>query len=82
MCPIWKSSFQGLAFLIPRNSSIREIPKTMIFVDKIEDIIELEKYLQSKLSNCIYNRTQSFMVIRTITSNLNATIKTKIMENL
>lgn len=43
--PIEKSNFQDLAFFIPRNNLIKEIPKTMVFVDKIEDAIQPEKYL-------------------------------------
>ncbi|WP_375449374.1 hypothetical protein, partial [uncultured Nostoc sp.] len=35
--PIRKSGFQDLAFLIPTLGSIADIPKTMIFVHKIDD---------------------------------------------
>ena len=45
VCIIWKSDFLDLAILIPKNGSISGILKTMVFGDKIEDFIELEKYL-------------------------------------
>lgn len=35
----------------------------MIFIDKIEDTIEIERYLQSRLSDCVRNRNQAFMII-------------------
>lgn len=39
--PICKSGFQNLAFLIFIVGSITDIIKTMIFVNKVKDIIEL-----------------------------------------
>lgn len=45
ICLIQKLGFQNLAFFIPKNSPIGEIPKTIIFVDKIKDVIKLKKYL-------------------------------------
>lgn len=79
---IRKSDFQNLVFFISRKSLIREISKIIIFVDKIEDVIALKKYLQSRLLDCVQNRTQAYMVIRIFISNLDAIIRIKIMENL
>lgn len=38
---IQKSGFQDLAFFIPRHGSISEIPKIIVFINKIENIIKL-----------------------------------------
>lgn len=52
----------------------------MVFVNKIKNVIEIERYLQSRLSNCIFNRNQAFVIIQFIISNLNTNSKTKIMK--
>lgn len=47
--PVQKKGFEDLVFLIPDDGPVAEIPKTMVFVNKIDDIVELENYLRSKL---------------------------------
>ena len=79
---IQKLGFWDIAFLIPKNGPISEIPKTMVFVNKIEDAIELEKYLWSRLPDFIYNGKQIFVIILFFTFNLDANTRTKIMKNL
>ena len=54
----------------------------MVFVDKIKNAIELEKYLRSRLPNCVRNGNQVFVVIRSFTSNLDANTRTRVMEDL
>lgn len=54
----------------------------MVFVDKIEDTIELNRYLQSKLPDCIRNGGQAFVIIQSIISNLDAHTRIRIMEDL
>ena len=78
---IRKLGFQNLAFLVLKDSQISGIPKTMVFVDKIENAIELKRYLQSRLPDCIQNRDPAFVIIQSITSNLDANIKTKIIKD-
>lgn len=82
VCLTRKLGFQDLAFFIPKDSFVSEIPKIIVFANKIKDAIKLEKYLQSKLVDCIYNKNRVFIVISLITFNLDTNIKTRIMENL
>lgn len=82
MYPIEKLNFQDLAFFIPRNNLIKEIPKTIVFVDKIENAIQLKKYLSSRFLDSVYNRTQVFVIIKTFISNLHTTIRSKMIKNL
>ena len=45
-----QSSFQDLAFLIPENVSLENLPiKSLVFFDSIAESIEAEKYLRSLL---------------------------------
>lgn len=73
---------QDLTFLVFKYGQISEILKTIIFVNKIEDAIKLKKYLYLRFSNCVYNKNQASVVIRSFTSNLDINIKTKIIEDL
>lgn len=45
MSLIRKLRYKDLAFLISNKRAIGEIPKTMIFVDLIDDAIKIAKYL-------------------------------------
>ncbi len=63
VCPIQKSGFQNLAFLVLKHGPISEIPKMIIFINTIEDAIEMERYLRSKLPDCVHNGNQAFVVI-------------------
>lgn len=67
VCFIKKSGFQDLAFLVPRYNSISKIPKTMVFVAKIEDTIKLEEYLSLQLPDCVCNENKASIVIRSFT---------------
>lgn len=51
--PIRKAGFQNLAFIIPSAGAIFNIIKTMIFIDLIDEVSEIVKYLRSRLSKCI-----------------------------
>lgn len=79
---IWKSGFGDLVFLILRHSPISEIFKTIIFIDQIKIAIELKKYLWSRFSDYARNENQAFGIIQSLTSNLNANIRTKVMKDL
>ena len=63
VCPIRKSGFRDLAFLVLKDGPISGIPKTMVFVDKIEDAIELERYLRSRLPDCVRNGGRASVII-------------------
>lgn len=79
---IQKSGFWNLVFLVSKDSQINEILTIMVFVNKIQDVIKLEKYLWSRLPDCICNRSWIYMVIQSITSNLDDNTRTKCIENL
>ena len=67
---------------MPRHDLISKIVKTMVFVDKIEDAIELVKYLYSRLLNRVRNGNQASVVIRSFTFNLDTNTRTKNIKNL
>lgn len=54
----------------------------MVFVDKIGDTMRLEKYLQSRLGDCVRNGKQALVVIQSITSNLDANTRIRVIEDL
>ena len=82
VCSIQKSDFQDLAFFIPKDGLISKILKTIVFVNKIEDAITVEKYLQSRLSERIRNRHRALVVIQLINSNLDANTRARVIGNL
>ena len=47
--PICKNRFRDVNFFIPCESAIGKLSKRMIFVDKIDNVIQIAKYLQSRL---------------------------------
>lgn len=46
---IKKPGFEDLAFAIPSSGAVRNIPKTMIFVNLIDNAVAITKYLHLKL---------------------------------
>lgn len=80
--PIRKDKFEDLAFLVPSAGTIGEIPKTMIFVDKIDDAIEKAKYLQSGLPERIRSTPRADNIIRIFSANLRATTRTGFLGDL
>ncbi len=71
--PIRKTGFKNLDFVIPNGSAVGKIPKIMIFVHKIDDIIQMVKHLQSKLPWRIQREERPNHIIRTFTANLTTT---------
>ena len=53
---IKKKRFKKLDILVPQIGEISNIPKTMIFVDKIENEVKIEQYLQSFLSKSMLKK--------------------------
>lgn len=53
----------------------------MIFVDKIEDVIESKKYLRLRLLDCVRNRNQAFVVIQSFISNFDANKRINVIED-
>lgn len=54
----------------------------IVFINKIENIIRLKKYLRFRLPNYVCNEKPDFVVIQLITSNLDANIKTQVIKDL
>ena len=50
---IKQRGFKKLEVLVPQVEGISDIPKTMIFVDKIEDGLKIVEYLRSLLPESI-----------------------------
>ena len=46
---IKEKDFKELDVLVPQTGGISDIPKTMIFNDKIENRVKMTQYLQSLL---------------------------------
>ena len=82
VCFFWKLGFQDLAFLIPKDSLVGLIPKTIVFVNKIENAVRLERYLQSRLPDCIRNGKQAFVIIQSIIFNLDVNTRIRVIEDL
>ncbi len=80
--PIRKTGFKDLNFLIPSGGAVGEIPKIMIFVDKIDDAIQMAKHLQSRLSKHIRREERPNHIIRTFATNLTIISRTKFLVDL
>lgn len=80
--PIRQAGFKDLDFLIPSGGAVGEIPKTMIFVDKIDDAVEMAKYLRSRLPKRIRNEGDLEDIIRTFSANLTTTSRSRFLANL
>ncbi len=77
--PIRKTGFKDLDFLIPSGDAVGKISKTIIFVDKKDDTIQIAKHLRSKLSKRIWKKVRPNHIIRTFMANLTTTSKTKFL---
>lgn len=80
--PIYKTGFQDLDFLILSRGAIGKILKTMIFMDKIDDNIQIVKYLYLRLYERIRREICPNHIIRIFITNLTTTLKTKFFANL
>lgn len=76
---IRKNNFKDLVFLLSSAGTIKKSLKTMIFVDKIDDIIEMAKYLQSRFSECIWSILRVDNIICTFLANLQITTRTRFL---
>ncbi len=80
--PIHRNGFKDLDFLIPSRGAVGKIPKTIIFMNKIDDAIQMIKHLWSRLPEHIRREGRSNHIIRTFTANLTITSKTKFIADL
>lgn len=80
--PIRKIRFKDLDFFIPSGDVIDEILKIIIFIDKIDNAIQIAKYLQSRFSECIWKKKRSNHIIHIFTANFTTTSRTKFLADL
>ena len=76
MSLIRKSGFKDLDFFIRNRSAICKVPKTMIFMDKIDNAILMAKYLHSRLFERIQKEKRLNHIIRIFKVNLTTTSRT------
>ncbi len=65
MSPIRKGGLKDLDFLIPSGGAVGDISKTMIFVDKINNAIQMGKYLRLRFLKRIWNKEDPEHIIHT-----------------
>lgn len=82
VAPIRKAGFEDLAFIIPSAGTVSDIPKTMIFVDSIDEATEMVKYLRSKLFKRIKTLRRPLEIIRTFSANLTAESRARFLQDL
>lgn len=81
--PIRKPGFKDLDFLVPSGGAIGNIPKTMIFVDSIDEAEKMAKHLRSRLPERVRNnKKQAEVIIRTFSSNLSPETRTRFLADL
>lgn len=73
---ITKPGFEDLRFLIPSDGPI---PKTMIFVDNIDDSMTIAALLRAALPK--YLRAKGDLLIRTFNSNLETSTRSEFLED-
>ena len=78
---IHKTGFKDLDFFLLNGSAIGKILKTMIFVDKIDNAIQIAKHLCSRLSKRIQEKKRSNYIIYIFTANLTTISKTQFLAD-
>ncbi len=78
---IRKTRFKDLDFFILSRGTVSEIPKTIIFVDKIDNAIQMAKHLRSRLPKRIRKEGCLNSIIRTFMANLTTTSRTKFLAD-
>lgn len=78
---IRKSGFKDLDFFILNGSAVGKILKTIMFVDKIDNVIVMAKYLRSMLSKCIQKKKRPNYIIHTFMANFTTISKTRFLAN-
>ena len=80
--PIRKTGLKNLDFLILSGGAVGKISKTMIFVDKIDNAVQMAKYLRSRLPKRIWREKCPNHIIHIFTANLTTTSKTQFLADL
>lgn len=75
-----KPGYEELDFLLPKKSGLSRIPKTMVFVDSLDEGIALAKYLRSRLPGELRSRGKK--IVRSFLSDLEPQTKTDWLQDL
>lgn len=76
VAPIRKPRFEDLAFTIISGGAVGNIPKTMIFVDSIDEAVAMTKFLPSRLPEHIKDIGRVDQIIRIFSVNLTTYTRT------
>ena len=79
---IRQAGFKAFEFFIPSGRAVGKIPKTIIFVDKIDNAVEMAKYLQLKFPKQIWNKKDLEDIIYTFLTNFTITSRSRFLANL
>lgn len=82
LSPIRKPGFENFAFLIPSEGTIGEISKIIIFVDLIDNAINIAKYLRSRLSERIWKDRKIEDIICTFSASFSIISRTRFLVDL
>ena len=79
---IKKLKYEKLDFLVPDTKTLDLIPKTMVFVDQIDQAIKITAYLRSRLPECIRNDSvRAKKAVRLMSSNLELSTRSLSLED-
>lgn len=76
---IEQKAYSDLKILVPTDGGVGDIPKTMLFVDNIDEGIAIAAYLQTLLSESMLHAGKE--IIRAFSSDLEADTKKGFMED-
>lgn len=77
-----KIRFKDLDFLISSGGTVGKIPKIIIFMDKINNTIQMAKYLRSRFSEHIWRKKHPNQIIYIFTAKLTTTSRIKFLADL
>lgn len=82
MSSIHKVSYKKLDFFILSRDAIDKIIKIIIFIDKIDDTIEIVKYLRSQFFERIKNKKYLKDIIYIFLTNFTIILRSRVLANL
>lgn len=77
---VTKRKYEELSFLVPSSGGVESIPKTMIFIDNVDEAIEVAMYLRTKLPGGPHV-DKAKLVIRSTSSYLEPSTRSKFLED-
>lgn len=79
--PIHKIEFKDLDFFISNRGALGKIPKIIIFVDKINNAVQIAKYLYSRFFEHIQKENRPNHIIHIFMTNFTTISKTQILAD-